>query len=221
MISLLPRAKFYFEMPYFITFVSARARVLGINMSPRKRENTGRIVEAILEGARGKGAETESIHFGGWKVQLCNACGACEKTAECIIKDDMLAVYNALKDADVIVFASPIYFDHITAQAKTFIDRLYPFYWKTLDTGKKAVVTINYEWNKPDIYDGVAEWISKRLSIYHGIETIATFKVHDTVERPVKGRPEVLSEARSIGENIASALRARALLLDRKHFQIF
>jgi multimeric flavodoxin WrbA len=174
-------------------------------MSPRKRGNTGRIVEAILEGARGKGAETESIHFGGLKVQPCNSCGACQKTGECNIKDDMLTVYKALKDADAIIFASPIFFDHITAQAKTFIDRLYSFYWKkTLDTGKKAVVTINYEWNKPEIYDGVAEWISKRLSDYHGIETIATLKVHDTVERPVKGRPEVFSEARSIGEKIAT-----------------
>jgi multimeric flavodoxin WrbA len=121
-------------------------------MSPRKRGNTGRIVEAILEGARGKGAETESIHFGGLKVQPCNSCGVCEKTGECILKDDMPTGYKALKDADVIVFASPIFFDHITAQAKIFIDRLYSFYWKkTLDTGKRAVVTINYEWNKPDI----------------------------------------------------------------------
>ena len=48
---------------------------------------------------------------------------------------------------------------------------------RTLDTGKKAVVTINYEWNKLDVFDGVAEWIKKRLSGYHGIETIATFKV--------------------------------------------
>ena len=40
---------------------------------------------------------------------------------------------------------------------------------KTLDTGKKAVVTINYEWKKPDVYDGVVEWIKKRLSGYHGI----------------------------------------------------
>ena len=55
-------------------------------------------------------------------------------------------VYNASKETDVIVFASPIFFDHITAQAKTFIDRLYSFHWmKTLDKGKKAVVTINYE----------------------------------------------------------------------------
>ena len=50
----------------------------------------------------------------------------------------------------------------------------------------------------------MAEWISKRLSGYHGIETIGTFKVPDTVERPVKDRPEMLNEARSIGENAAS-----------------
>ena len=93
-----------------------------------------------------------------------------------------------MKDANVILFASPIFFDHIMAQAKTFIDRLYSFYWKkTLDTGKKAVITINYEWNNPEIYDGVVKWICKRLSGYHGTETIATFKVPDTVERPVRG----------------------------------
>ena len=70
----------------------------------------------------------------------------------------MLTIYNAMKDADVIVFTSPIFFDHITAQAKTFIDRLYSLYsMRTLETGKKAVVTINYEWNKPDVY---MEWWS-------------------------------------------------------------
>ena len=99
-------------------------KVLGVNMSPRKRRNTVRIVGAILEGANGRGAETESTHFGGLNVQPCNSCGACEKTGESIIKNYMHRVYNALENADVIVFASPIFFDHITAQAKTFIDRM-------------------------------------------------------------------------------------------------
>ena len=179
-------------------------KTVGIVASPRRKGNTVKIVEAILEGAKAKGSETEIIHLGDLEIAPCNACNACANTGDCILEDDMQPIYRALEEADNIVLGTPIYFDHVSAQAKTLIDRLYSFDWvKRLNDGKKAVIAITYEWNRPDAYDGVLEWIQGRLKKYHGIDTIATVKAYNTIKNPVENQPDVLRKACSAGERLA------------------
>jgi multimeric flavodoxin WrbA len=60
-------------------------------------------------------------------LKPCDGCLACRKTGECHIKDDMDKVYEQLLKADGMIWATPVYFDSVTAQAKTVIDRTYVF----------------------------------------------------------------------------------------------
>ena len=53
----------------------------------------------------------------------CQGCGGCEKTGQCVIKDDMTQLYEAFEQLDSLVLASPIYFGGVTAQTKAMIDR--------------------------------------------------------------------------------------------------
>ena len=103
-------------------------KILGVNCSPRKLGNTWLLLEEALIGARECGAGTEMCTIVDLEIRPCDGCLACVKTLQCHIKDDMQTVYPRVLAADGIIFATPVYFLNMTAQAKIFIDRLYSLY---------------------------------------------------------------------------------------------
>ena len=96
------------------------------NGSPRK-ENTSAMVQAFREGAESAGHEVEEYHVGRMKIAGCLACEHCHTKGEgtCIQKDDLEKIMPAYKEADVIVFASPIYYFAMTAQIEAAIQGVY------------------------------------------------------------------------------------------------
>ena len=103
-------------------------KILGVSCSPRRWGNTWLLLEEALIGARESGAETEMVALADLEIQPCDGCSACVKTPRCHIEDDMQKVYPKVLAADGIIFATPVYFFNMTAQAKTFIDRLFSLY---------------------------------------------------------------------------------------------
>jgi len=100
--------------------------IIGFIASSRKEGNTAWAVNTILEGAKARGAETQSWCYGGVDIKPCRGCSACKKEGKgCVIHDDMQGIYAALADAGAVVLGSPVYMGQMSAQAKTFTDRLY------------------------------------------------------------------------------------------------
>lgn len=97
--------------------------VLGIYGGPRKGGNSEVILDRVLAGAEAAGAEVETVRAAKLKISGCLNCGGCEKTGECVVKDDMQQVYPLLDRADVIFLGGPIYFYALPAQVKALIDR--------------------------------------------------------------------------------------------------
>lgn len=97
-----------------------------LNGSPRK-QNTSALVQAFTEGAEAAGHQVEVVHVGKMKIAGCLACEYCHGKGEgkCIQKDDMEKVMPAYMDADMIVYASPIYYSGMTAQLSAAIQRVY------------------------------------------------------------------------------------------------
>jgi len=98
-------------------------RILGIMGSPRLGGNTDLLLDAALSGARSQGAEVEKIVVDKLNISPCREHYGCLEDGNCIIRDDMDALYPKLLDADGIVVASPMFFYGITAQLKALIDR--------------------------------------------------------------------------------------------------
>ncbi len=98
-------------------------KVLGLAGSPRRRGNTERLLDAALEGASEKGAETEKVILDTLNIEPCNSCYYCSRTGQCVVRDDMDALYRKLQSADAVILASPVYFRGVTAQSKVMIDR--------------------------------------------------------------------------------------------------
>ena len=98
-------------------------RILGIMGSPRLGGNTDLLLDAALNGARSAGAEVEKIVVDKLNISPCREHYGCLEDGNCIIRDNMDALYPKLLDADGIVVASPMFFYGITAQLKALIDR--------------------------------------------------------------------------------------------------
>lgn len=95
--------------------------------SMRRKGNTATLVSSFAEGAKANGNEVSVVSVADYKVTPCTGCNVCRKTVDkrCCVKDDMAKVFDTLKEADVIVLASPVYFYGISARLKAIIDRLH------------------------------------------------------------------------------------------------
>ena len=103
-------------------------KVLAISASPRRGGNSDVLCDEFLKGAAENGYQVQKIRLAEKKIAPCMACYGCSERHVCVRKDDMGEVLEALKAADVIVLASPVYFYSVCAQMKTMIDRCLPDY---------------------------------------------------------------------------------------------
>jgi len=102
-------------------------KILILNGAARKNGNTARLVEAFAEGAKTAGNQVKIFYLDGMNIHSCKGCLHAGKDSKspCSQKDDMEQIYDKFEDADIIVFASPLYFWTITGTLKTAADRLY------------------------------------------------------------------------------------------------
>ena len=103
-------------------------RVVVISTSLRAKSNSDILTERLIAGARDAGHEVEHISLKGKKIAFCIGCLACQKTQQCVIKDDAVEIAEKVKNADTLVFATPIYYYEMSGQMKTLLDRLNPLY---------------------------------------------------------------------------------------------
>lgn len=98
-------------------------KVLGISTSPRIKGNSDLLLRRALDGAESAGASTEYVRLPDYKVSPCIECNACYVTGLCKVQDDYQQLLKKMLDADRIIFATPIFFMTVCAQAKMLIDR--------------------------------------------------------------------------------------------------
>lgn len=104
-------------------------KVLAINSSPKMdKGNTAMILNPFLEGMKEAGAEVELFYTSKLNIHPCTGEFNCwiKTPGECLHNDDMKMLYPKIAEADVIVFASPIHTDGVTAPMKNLIDRMIP-----------------------------------------------------------------------------------------------
>ena len=104
------------------------SNVLVITTSLRGRSNSDLFAERLIAGASDAGHTVEQISLKGKEIRFCIGCLACQKTQKCIQKDDAVWIAEKVKDADTLVFATPIYYYELSGQMKTLLDRLNPLY---------------------------------------------------------------------------------------------
>lgn len=111
-------------------------KILILHGSARKNGNTGTLADEFARGAKDGGHEVIKIELKEKTIKDCIGCGVCQtNNGKCVQKDDMAIIYKEMLDADVIAFASPVYFYTWTSLMKRVLDRTFAL--ETLLTHKK------------------------------------------------------------------------------------
>lgn len=186
--------------------------ILTLLGSPRKKGNTAALVRTIIGGMEEKvQCQTEYIYLHGLNLSPCRGCGGCEKTGMCVIKDDMIELYNKVDQADVLFLVTPVYFYGPTAQIKTFIDRcqarwsrkyLLGQHHRPHDRRRGYLVSIAAT-KGPKVFD-CSILIAKSFFDAIDVEYGGEFLVRDVdAKGAINERPEELEKAFNYGREIA------------------
>lgn len=175
--------------------------VLIISSSLRKGSNSEALAAEFARGAADAGNRVELISLRDKDIRFCRGCLACQKTQKCVIADDAPAIVAKMHDADVIAFASPIYYYEMSGQLKTLLDRanpLYPSDYRFRDIYMLTSAAEDEPATPERAVSGLTGWIDcfekDRLA-----GTVFAGGVNEPGE--VKGHP-ALAEAYTAGKNI-------------------
>ncbi len=113
----------FYEMFFNLSEKIMKIKVLGISTSPRRNGNSDLLIQNALSGAESTGANIEYLNLNDYKINPCIECNSCSKTGKCILKDDYEKVLEKIFSANRLIFATPVFFMSICAQAKALIDR--------------------------------------------------------------------------------------------------
>lgn len=103
-------------------------KVLVISSSYRTKGNSARLAEEFTKGAREAGNQVEFISLHDKQIAFCRGCLCCQKSLRCAICDDADIIREKMLNADVLTFATPVYYYGISGQLKTLLDRCNPLY---------------------------------------------------------------------------------------------
>jgi multimeric flavodoxin WrbA len=152
------------------------ACVLG---SPRAHANSTLIASHFLHAAEDCGAESRTFTLARLNYRGCQACHVCKtKLDTCVLKDDVTPILEAIRDADVVVVATPVYIRDIPGQFKCFMDRTFSYYKPDFHTnlqpsrlafGKKLVFIMTQakadEAMHTDVFVRYSEYLRRALNL--------------------------------------------------------
>ena len=97
--------------------------IIGISTSPRINGNSELLLHRALAGAESAGAQVEFVKLSDYMIGPCIECNSCYETGVCVIQDDYQQLLKKILEADGLIFATPVFFMSVCAQAKMLIDR--------------------------------------------------------------------------------------------------
>jgi len=189
-------------------------KTLGISTSPRINGNSDLLLREALTGAESAGAQIEYIRLSDLNIGPCIECNACYTTGTCQIQDDYQQLLEKMLDADRLIFATPIFFMTVCAQAKMLIDRGQCL-WANKYILKKQLITPKRDRRATVIAVGGSkskkqfESIRLTMKSYFDVldinyaANLFINKIDDCGE--IQKHPSVLKEAFRLGEELITA----------------
>lgn len=176
-------------------------RIVVISTSLRHGSNSDMLADKFVEGAKSAGNEVEKISLVGKDVQFCKGCMGCQKLGCCVIKDDVNDIMSKVLEADVVCWATPIYYYEMSGQMKTLIDRMNAMYqldYKFRDVYLLTTAAEDEEQTPKRAEMGLAGWIDCYPKS-HLADTLFCGGVSDA--RDIEGNAK-LQEAYEMGKGI-------------------
>lgn len=176
-------------------------KVLIISASPRQESNSDALAEAFAKGARKSGNSVEKVELRGKTIGFCQGCLVCQKTARCVIHDDADIIARKMLTADVLVFATPIYYYEMCGQMKTMLDRSNPLYVADYAFRDIYLLTSAAE-NEESAMDGAARGLEGWIACFEKTRLAGTvFGGGVTEAGDIQGHP-ALEAAYAMGQQV-------------------
>ncbi|NHJ05087.1 MAG: flavodoxin family protein [Candidatus Heimdallarchaeota archaeon] len=175
--------------------------------SPRKKGNSSTLAEYFLNGLQEtRQVEVKHFYTNEMNIKHCQGCESCATTEnnKCIIEDDMHEIYDAFAKAEVIVWASSMFWGYLTSQLKTALDRMEALVMNPMKNlvGKTFVVILTYR----NHYETAAAFF-KRIAPHFNIDLhileCCTKDKQSGKDIPVTSIPEKLEQAFQLGKTLA------------------
>ncbi len=170
--------------------------ILVLNGSPRAKGNTAAMVSAFVEGINKNAHQVTVLNVCEMKISGCLGCEHCHNRSggECIQKDDMHTVYTALKKAEMLVIASPIYYFGLTGQLQCAIHRTYAI--GIPRNLKKAMLILSS--GSDDVYQGAVYEYKESFIGYMGLQDMGIYQAYGAKNRSKSFLDELKEAGRSL-----------------------
>ena len=180
-------------------------KIVILNGSPRITGNTSMLVDAFTEGAISAGHQVTAFHLESMNIHGCKGClgGHGKADFPCTQRDDMDLIYPAVKEADVIVFASPLYYWTFSGQLRIATDRLFAL--EEGDghllggNGRSSALLMAAEGSG---FDDVVAYYDRLMERIHWTNLGHVLANGNTFIGDIAKKPEQLEEARKLGGSI-------------------
>lgn len=177
-------------------------KVLIISTSLRGGSNSDILARECEKGAKEAGHDVELISLKGKDIKYCIGCLSCQNTGSCVLTDDVADIMSKVKEAEVIVYATPIYYYEMCVQMKTLLDRLNPIFsadYSFRDIYMIATAAEDEETVFDKAYNGLQGWVDCfEKATLKGIVTGGG--IEDANDAP--NHAEVLQKAYELGKGI-------------------
>lgn len=182
-------------------------KILVLNGSPRPNGNTAALIDAFTEGAQGAGHSVVRFDLCRMKIGGCLGCcrGGKDPDAPCVQKDDMLKIYPEYRSADIVIFASPMYYWGFSGQLKSALDRLFavaeldPEYRNPIKT---AGVLMAAEDNYPNTFEPIQFYFNSMVKNLGWTSCGMVCAGGNLEAGAILSKPEQLDEARALGASL-------------------
>lgn len=144
-------------------------KIIVVTSSPRTGGNSETLARKFAEGAMSAGNEVDFISVRDIGLKFCTGCMYCQTHDKCVLNDGMNALYKKFESADVLVFATPVYYYAVCGQLKTFLDRLNPLYPRKNKFSEVYLLATAAE-NEESAMDGAVKDIQGWIDCFDGVE---------------------------------------------------
>jgi multimeric flavodoxin WrbA len=186
-------------------------RVLALLGSPRINRNTDILLGKVIEGLKGHNNKIKKYELVKLRINPCIGCYSCGEKGYCIYNDDMNSLYREFDEADIIILASPLYFNSVSSISKLMIDRCHAL-WASKFILKKPM--INTQKNrigllictagsrqKEDGFIGAVK-VADLFFKAAGTKFVESLLIDDTDNISVANRSDVLEKAYNMGRGL-------------------
>ena len=178
-----------------------KKNVVVISSSLRVNSNSEILAKELVKGAK-KNNNVELINLKDYEIHYCKGCLACQSTGRCVIEDGVKDIIEKVKNADIVVFATPIYYYSVSGQLKTLLDRLNPLYVSDYKFREIYLITTCADTDENAI-NGSKVAIEGWVECFPKSKLVKTFcGISCNLGKEALQHQELLDEVGKIGENI-------------------